>query len=207
MNDNIKTYCQTLEKEYDLIPEKRKQELESLSNYISNKFKENQTPKIIVICTHNSRRSHIGQLWLAAGADYFQLPEIETFSGGTEATAFNTRAVNAFKRTGFEISTYNDTAVNPLYEIKWKQDMSPYQAFSKKYGDTPNPQSHFAAIMVCTSADEGCPVVFGCDFRLSLPYDDPKDFDDTVQETEKYDERVRQIGREILYALSKVEQT
>lgn len=58
--------------------------------------------------------------------------------------------------------------------------------------------------MVCSSADKGCPIVFGCDFRLSLPYDDPKDFDDTDLEEEKYDERVRQIGREFLFSLSQV---
>ncbi len=195
-------YCQELEKEFYLISDERKAKLNSLSNYISRKSKENQLPKLVVICTHNSRRSHIGQIWLAVAADYFQLPEIQTFSGGTEATAFNIRAVKAFQKIGFEISTKNEHADNPIYGIRWREGMKPYKAFSKKYEDDPNPKEDFGAIMVCSSADEGCPIVFGCDFRLSLPFDDPKEYDNTQLEESKYDERVRQIGREMLYVCS-----
>lgn len=204
MLEKIKKLCKDFEKEFDLIAEERKIKLLSLSDYISKKIAANQIPKLIVICTHNSRRSHIGQLWSAVGADYFQLPEIQTFSGGTEATAFNIRAVNAFERIGFEISTEDTNNSNPLYNISWKSGMEPYQAFSKKYEDAPNPKEDFAAIMVCSQADEGCPFVSGCDFRLSLPYDDPKEFDDTDLEEAKYDERIREIGREILFSLSRV---
>ncbi|RMF04107.1 MAG: hypothetical protein D6772_01105 [Bacteroidetes bacterium] len=158
---------------------------------------------MVVICTHNSRRSHMAQLWLAVAADYYRSPEIQTFSGGTEATAFNIRAVDAFRRLGFDI-TVKEESENPIYHISWKPGMKPYPAFSKKYDDYPNPKEQFAALMVCSQADEGCPVVTGCDFRLSLPFDDPKDFDGTDLETEKYDERLRQIGREMLFVLSTV---
>lgn len=191
VKSKIKSFCEEVEKEFHLIPDKRKEKLLSLRDYIFQKTEENQTPKLVVICTHNSRRSHIGQIWLAVGADYYQLSEIQTFSGGTEATAFNIRAVDAFRRIGFEIITKEPKIENPIYQIRWKEDMKPYQAFSKKYEDQPNPKEKFAAIMVCSEADAGCPFVFGCDFRLSLPYDDPKAFDDRDLEKEKYDERVR----------------
>ncbi len=202
--EKIETICKELEKEFDQIPEDRKDNLLLLSDYISDKIEEDQVPKLIVICTHNSRRSHIGQLWLAAAAEYFQLPEIQTFSGGTEATAFNIRAVKAFQRIGFEITSQDVNQDNPTYNIMWKKGQEPYLAFSKKYQEEPNPKENFAAIMVCSQADEGCPFVFGCDFRLSLPYDDPKEFDETSLEEEKYDERVRQIGREVLFSLSRI---
>lgn len=200
----IETLCQQLEEEFALIPADRKEILLSLRGYISNKIANNQVPKLVVICTHNSRRSHIGQIWLAVGADYYQLPEIQTFSGGTEATAFNIRAVNAFRKSGFEISSNGGTKENPIYQINWKKVENSYPAFSKKYEDAPNPKAQFAAIMVCTEADAGCPFASGCDFRLSLPYDDPKAFDDTDLEAQKYEERLRQIGREVLFALSQV---
>ena len=202
INAKIIDFCRGLELEFELISKERKGKLLLLRDYIFQKIGENETPKLIVICTHNSRRSHIGQIWLAVAADYFQLPKIQTFSGGTEATAFNIRAVKAFQRIGFKISTKDNKVDNPVYEIKWKEEMQPYKAFSKKYEDAPNPKENFAAIMVCSQADQGCPMVFGCDFRLSLPYDDPKDFDNTNLEEVKYDERVRQIGREIMYAMS-----
>ncbi|EDP96903.1 hypothetical protein U8527_01155 [Kordia algicida OT-1] len=158
---------------------------------------------MIVICTHNSRRSHLGQLWLALAADYYKLPTIETFSGGTEATLFHPNAIAAVKRVGFEVSI-EAQAKNPIYNIQWKANQEPYQAFSKRFEEAPNPTQEFAAIMVCTEADEGCPFVSGTDFRIALPFEDPKAFDGTPQEEEKYDERCRQIGTEMLYVMSKV---
>lgn len=202
----IDSLCKVLLSEFNLIPEKRKAQLLKLGDYISQKIAQNETPRLVVICTHNSRRSHIGQIWLAVGADYFQLPQMDTFSGGTEATAFNIRAVNALQRVGFSIVSQHNNE-NPIYPIIWKGAMDAYPAFSKKYDSDPNPKDKFGAILVCTEADKGCPMVYGCDFRLSLPYDDPKAFDDTELEAEKYSERVNQIGREILFSLSKVKQS
>jgi arsenate reductase (thioredoxin) len=202
LKSKINDYCQELEKEFDLIPAERKEKLLSLSQYITQKIKNNETPKLVVICTHNSRRSHIGQIWMAVAADYYQHLDIQTFSGGTEATAFNSRAVEAFRRIGFTIKTEDENATNPVYALSWIKGMEPYLAFSKKYEDAPNPKEQFAAIMVCSEADAGCPFVFGCDFRLSLPYEDPKAFDETDLEKEKYDERVRQIGREVFFVFS-----
>jgi len=138
---------------------------------------------------------------LAVAADYFQLPDIHTFSGGTEATAFNIRAVDALRHIGFDIHTKNPDADNPNYDIQWQTNTPPYRAFSKKYDTPPNPTAQFAAIMVCTQADEGCPLVQGCDFRIALPFDDPKAFDNTPLEATKYTERAQQIGREMLFVL------
>ena len=204
LKKEVQEFCELLELQFSLIPEARKTHLRKLSDYIATTIKKGATPQLIVICTHNSRRSHMGQLWLGVGADYYGLPSINTFSGGTEATAFNPRAVQACQRVGFDIRSQNTDTSNPIYSIQWAIGQPRYIAFSKKYDTAPNPTEKFGAIMVCTSADEGCPVIAGCDFRFSLPFDDPKAFDDTDLEATKYDERCRQIGREMLYALSEV---
>ncbi len=199
----ISRLCDDLTIGFRDIPAERQEQLKLLSDYLSKKLAQGITPKITVICTHNSRRSHIGQIWLAVGADYYDLPKIQTFSGGTEATSFNIRAVDSFRRIGIKILA-DENPDNPKYSVRWASRMKPYQAFSKKFDDAPNPKEMFAAIMVCAEADADCPLVFGCDFRLSLPYEDPKAFDGTDVELEKYDERVRQIGREMLFVLSNV---
>ncbi|WP_298509757.1 hypothetical protein [uncultured Kordia sp.] len=192
-----------LTKQFDTISSDRKAQLETLSAYVQKKYNDKKTPKLIVICTHNSRRSHLGQVWLAAAADYYQLPALESYSGGTEATAFNPNAVAAVRRIGFDISKLVE-AENPIYKIQWKEDQEAYNAFSKRFEEPPNPTQEFAAIMVCTEADEGCPFVPGTDFRIALPFEDPKAFDGTPQEAAKYDERCEQIGTEMLYMMSKV---
>jgi len=63
--------------------------------------------------------------------------------------------------------------------------------------------------MTCSDADENCPFIPGAELRLPLTYDDPKAADDTPQEAARYDERLRQIGRELFFALSllKIKQT
>jgi len=207
MFKELKSLCEELEKEFHLIEPERKKHLLALSLFFQKKFDAKETAKAIVICTHNSRRSHLGQLWLSVGAEHYSFPKIKTYSGGTEATAFNPRAVTAAKKAGFKIETKNPEATNPRYEIQWNSNMEPYQSFSKKFDDAPNPTSDFAAIMVCTSADVGCPFVSGNTFRIALPYDDPKAFDDTDLEAAKYTERLRQIGREMLWMFSMVKQS
>ena len=204
--DKIKPYCQQLEMEFDQLPATRKESLQKLGNYMASCYKAGKKPQLIVVCTHNSRRSHIGQVFLALAVDFYQLPAMVTFSGGTEATAFNPRAVAALRRIGFEIDMLDAKVNNPEYLLKWKSGMVPYKAFSKKYTNAANPSKGFAAIMVCTEADEGCPVITGCDFRLSLPFQDPKAYDDTSEEVAQYDRACRLIGREMLYVAGVVKE-
>lgn len=200
----VLTFCEDLAASFDQIQPARKELLDQLGAYVKAGIGEGKRVQLNTICTHNSRRSHLGQLWLAIGADYYGLTGIKTYSGGTEATAFNPRAVAAMQRVGLHITSADFATENPVYQVQWATGQPAYVVFSKAYDQPPNPRSNYGAIMVCSEADAGCPTVFGADFRLALPFEDPKAFDDTEFETTKYDERVRDIGREMLYALSMV---
>ncbi len=204
LSKSLNNFCVDRVAEFDTISEERQIQLKLLSTYLEEQYQAQNTPKAIIICTHNSRRSHLGQLWLMVGADFLGLPKLLTFSGGTEATAFNPRAVAALKRIGFDIQAPDDQVTNPKYQVKWTDEMLPYIAFSKKYDAAPNPSSNFAAIMVCTDADEKCPIVSGMDIKLALPFEDPKAFDDTDLEAQMYDERCKQIARAFLFVLKNV---
>jgi arsenate reductase (thioredoxin) len=186
---------------YALIPDTRKEILNQLSTFVIEKQNAGQPALLNFICTHNSRRSHISQLWAQAAACYYSKKNVHCFSGGTEATAFNPRAVKAMADIGFKIIT-TDSSSNPKYEVRFADAAQPVLAFSKVYNDSFNPTQNFAAIMTCSHADENCPVVIGAEKRISLPFDDPKDFDGTNQEAIKYHERVLEIGREICFAFS-----
>ena len=202
MNTILTEYINNLVSEYDLIDEKRKSDLKILADYVSKKLPK-ESVSLIFICTHNSRRSHISQIWAQIAAYQNGLTNITTYSGGTEATAFNPRAVRAMQDTGINI-IQQDTSSNPKYNITYADDVPAITAFSKKYSDSFNPQKDYCAVMTCTDADEACPVVIGADERVSLPYIDPKRADDTVQEVEEYAERCRQIAREMFFAFSVV---
>lgn len=193
------------ESQYPTIPEHRNLILNQLAEFVDKKQKANESIDLNFICTHNSRRSHIAQLWAQAAAAYYGVENVHCYSGGTEATAFNPRAVKAMSKVGFVITKLDDSE-NPRYEVQFSETDKPLTAFSKKYDDDSNPANGFAAIMTCSHADENCPLVIGTEKRISLPYDDPKDFDGTDQESEKYHERVLEIAREIAFAFSLVKQ-
>lgn len=192
-----------LTKQFDQIPAERKALLSQLTEFVRNKVKSNQKVYLNFICTHNSRRSHLSQIWAQAAAHYYHVPDVLCFSGGTEATAFNPRAVKAMQDAGFSIKV-TKPGDNPVYEVRYAEEAKPVIAFSKKYDDPFNHNKDFAAVMTCSHADENCPLVLGATARIALTYDDPKNFDGTSQETAKYAERVHEIGREILYAFSQV---
>ncbi|MFT5999203.1 MAG: arsenate reductase [Neolewinella sp.] len=186
--------------EAHLIPEPRKRQLAELVAYV--KANKDLPVQLNFICTHNSRRSHLGMIWAAVAAAYYGLENVVTYSGGTEATAFNPRAVAALQRAGFRVDT--PVGENPHYVVYFAADKPPLTCFSKVYDHLDNPQQDFAAIMTCSDADENCPLIPGAERRLPLTYEDPKVADDTAFEAERYDERVAQIGRELLYVFSKV---
>lgn len=192
----LQAYINQLLQKFDQIPEVRKQALQGFADAVS----KDQTIALNFICTHNSRRSHISQIWAAVASSFYGVEGIATYSGGTEATAFNPRAVAAMERAGFDI--YNPGGENPKYEVSFAEGQPPIISFSKVFDDEVNPKQHFAAIMTCAEADANCPFIPGANWRLPLTYEDPKVADGTPAEQATYDERVAQIGREILYAFS-----
>ncbi len=203
LRTKLKKQIQEFETQFREILTERKTVLQQLTDFIQQKQKLNVAIDLNFICTHNSRRSHIAQLWAQAAAAYYGIENVHCFSGGTEATAFNPRAVKAMKDAGFIITKTKEDA-NPVYEVRYADGAEPVIAFSKTYDDPFNHTKDFAAIMTCSHADENCPLVLGASGRIPLTYDDPKEFDGTPQEAEKYAERVHQIGKEIFYAFSQV---
>jgi arsenate reductase len=188
--------------QFDVIAADRQAKLDELATYIRKQRDAGEPVRLVFICTHNSRRSHMAQLWAAAAAASYGIDDVETFSGGTEATAFNPRAVAALERAGFEIKTSAPADANPKYLVRLSSGADPIECFSKVYDQAPNPKSDFCAVMTCSSADKACPLVSGATLRLAIPYDDPKVADGTPDETATYDERCAQIAREMLFAFS-----
>lgn len=188
---------------FDTISDERKALLSQISSYISAQVTEEQPVKLVYICTHNSRRSHYGQIWAGVAAAYYGIPQVETYSGGTEETAFNERAVAASERLGFNIEKTTE-GTNPVYQVYFADDVAPVTAFSKKYDSDANPKAGFCAVMTCNSADKNCPVVFGASARVATPYEDPKAFDGTPEESAMYEARSKQIALETLYVFSLV---
>jgi hypothetical protein len=196
----LSTYCNSLSTEFNLIPEERKAELKGIANFIVEQRKEHKPANLLFVCTSNSRRSHMAQVWSQIATYYYNIDSVFTFSGGTEQTRVNINAIDALIRTGIEIYS-NNQGENPLRYIRVSNKINPWVIFSKKYTDAINPKNNFAAVMVCSEADKACPFVEGAELRIGLPYQDPKEFDNSPLKEVKYDERCRQIAREMFYIM------
>src|SRR6056297_35426 len=203
MYTKLRNTIDQLIQHFDHIPQERKELLQEVAEYIGGELRQNDSVKLNFICTHNSRRSHLSQIWTQTAAAHYRIGGVQTFSGGTEATAFNPRAVAAVERAGFHVK--NPGGDNPKYKVKYAEDSETMTCFSKTFDDPSNPSQDFAAIMTCSDADENCPFVPGTSFRKAVTYRDPKESDGTDQEKETYDERCLQIGREMFYMMSLVQ--
>jgi arsenate reductase (thioredoxin) len=199
----LQKYAEGVEKEYGQILEPRKEPLNEIVVQILTDLKKYDVVQPIFICTHNSRRSHMAQLWLNTAAGFYGIDAIKPYSGGTDVTAFNKNAVAALQRAGFSF-TETEHEGQKAYIVKATSGSSERLMFSKKYDDIINPKRNFFAVMVCSEADESCPVISGADNRISLPYDDPRYFDGTPSVDVKYDETCRLIAREMFYIMSEV---
>ena len=183
------------------ISNERKAILQPLTKFIQSKVSKGQDIRINFICTHNSRRSHLSQVWAQTMANYFNIKNVFCYSGGTEATALFPMVVETLKTSGFQINKISENQ-NSVYSIKYAHNEHPIIGFSKKLDDDFNPKSEFVAIMTCDSANEACPFVPGAEKRIPITFEDPKAFDGTPQQEEKYKKRSLQIATELFYVFS-----
>ena len=187
----------------DTIPKERKETLRPFLEFIQEKVQSDQEIRINFICTHNSRRSHLSQVWAQTLAYHCNIQNVFCYSGGTEATALFPMAAETLRNSGFEINMLSE-GKNPVYSIKYAENQHPIIGFSKKFDDPFNPTSGFAAILTCSQADEGCPFIAGAEKRFPITFEDPKAFDNTPQQAEKYKERSLQIATELFYVFSQI---
>ena len=189
--------------DFETITAERKIILQPLIDFIQDKATNRQEIRLNLICTHNSRRSHLSQVWAQTAAAHFNIKNVFCYSGGTEATALFPVVTKTLEQSGFKIKTIA-AGTNPIYDIKYGENEHPIIGFSKTYDDDFNPQSEFAAILTCSQADGGCPFIAGAEKRISITFEDPKAFDNTPQQAEKYQERSLQIATEMFYVFSQI---
>lgn len=188
---------------FKAITPERKEILQPLVDYIQLKANSKQEISLNFICTHNSRRSHLSQVWAQTAAYHYNIKNVYCYSGGTEATALFPVVAKTLEHTGFNVIVLSE-GKNPVYAIKFTENAHPAIGFSKKYDDEFNPKSDFAAIMTCSQADAGCPFIAGAEKRIPITFEDPKAFDGTPQQSEKYKERSVQIATEMFYVFSQI---
>lgn len=185
------------------VDEERKVMLQPLIDFVQQKINNRQEINIIFICTHNSRRSHLSQVWAQVAAAHFSIPDVHCYSGGTHETALFPKVAETLANQGFRIFKIADNT-NPVYAIKYSENALPVTGFSKKYDCAFNPVSAFAAVMTCSQADGDCLFITGAEKRIPIPFEDPKISDNTSEQSKVYAARSLEIATEMFYVFSKL---
>jgi arsenate reductase len=201
MNDKLSIYIKEVLSQN--INEDRKIILQPLIDFIQQKVKDQKSIDLNFICTHNSRRSHLAQIWAQTASAYFKISNVNCYSGGTETTVLFPKIAETLFDSGFNIWKLNENE-NPVYVIKYDENAQPIIGFSKKYDDPFNPRNSFAAVMTCSQADGGCPFIAGVEKRIPITFEDPKISDGTSEQTKVYNERSLQIAAEMFYVFSNI---
>lgn len=199
INEPLQQTTKELVSQAHLISPERKEKLIELADYLLEQKNDSVDFNALFVCTHNSRRSHITDTWFQFALTYYGVSGYNSFSGGLEATAFHPNAIAALQRAGFSVA-YDKKVKNPVVSLS-PGHYPVWHKQSKVYTHSVNPKSNFVAVMVCSDADQSCPVVDGASARFSLPYDDPRYFDNTPSQDLKYNETVDLIGREMLFMI------
>lgn len=203
---SLHPYVNEVAHDLNAVPAERKAVLDEIASTINAQLEAGKPAYLTFICTHNSRRSHMSQIWAQTAAYYYNLDKVSAYSGGTEVTACNCRTITAMRHVGFDIQDAT-TGENPVYLVKYAKDRPVIRAYSKRYNADANPKSDFIALMTCSAADKSCPVVKGSIARYAIHYVDPRLCDDTPAETTAYNERCREIAREMFYIMSEVKRS
>jgi hypothetical protein len=199
----LRAYVEAVTAELALVPPERQEVLRDIAAVMTEELRAGGDARVTFICTHNSRRSHLSQIWLQTAAAWYGLERVHAYSGGTEVTACNCRTVTALRRAGFAVTdaTGGD---NPVYLVRYAANRPPVRAYSKPYRADGNPRHGFIALMTCSAADRSCPVIEGARARFAIHYADPRLCDDLPTETAAYDARCREIAREMFFITAEV---
>lgn len=192
---NTRTFFENAKSKLALT-EERKDLLLKIAETIFTEYNDRERINLNFVCTHNSRRSQIAQTWAFYAAEYFELHNIFSYSGGTEVTAFHRNSVKCLQKVGFDFNVVDFSHQNPRYLITFKGTSKSILGFSKLYDNDENTYPYIV-ITTCDSADENCPFIPDAIHRFHLPFVDPKIADNTDYTLEEYTKTSQQIAGEI----------
>ncbi len=200
----IQNLIRDIEKKFDSIDHNRKLKLKEFAKNIHAALSDGQHVHLLYVCTHNSRRSHFGQIAAALAIIYYRLKNIDSYSAGTEVTAFHKNGINALLSLGFKTETAQETDMdNPVIEVKYGNSPK-IICFSKNIQHHDIPRKNLFVIYTCSEAELNCPVIIGASHSISLPHPDPKSSDSDENQKEVYINTFKAICREVFFMMSLV---
>jgi arsenate reductase len=200
-NHALMSYCESLPAEFANVPDSTGKMLREAGTYIIDHLDSGRETSISFVCEHNSRKSHLGQIWTQMAIQYYGIDSVKCYSGGTSPTYVNQRIIKALENAGFQISEKGIAGNGPKYYLDFGKPSGGFEIFSKRYDHPMNPDTNYMAITLCYNPEECCPITGGADEQLTIPYEDLQPYDNTPLETARYDEQCRNVARDMFYMM------
>ncbi len=149
-----------------------------------------KTDNIVFLCTHNSRRSQLCQIWGSILSKIYKI-DLNFHSAGSEKTEVHKNIFYCLSNAGVKVGDnkihFEDLTINlrskRLGEIKAKK---------------------FIAIMTCSDAEKSCPTDPRSIKNIKIIYEDPKIFDNSEREKEEYYKTSKSIAEDLNYIIKKL---
>lgn len=177
--------------------------LEKIANKIAKVIKENGTVNLNFICTYNSRRSQLSQVWAYYAMEHYGIYQGNSFSSGVTVSSFHGSTIKALEACGFRFSLEKFSHQNPKYIINFSGAQKEVLGFSKLIENDIN-ETPFIAITTCDEAERKCSANLDGLEHFHLPYIDPKTSDGQPNEKETYLQTSLLIAGEMGYLFAKV---
>jgi hypothetical protein len=199
----LNEYVRDFPDEFRKIPEERRYRLNEMVYYLEDQRKQKAPTQITFISTNEATVSQMAQAWSKAAAYYFGFTDFQPYSGGLNPDLISENTIIALEKAGF-IVYKSDVGGLSVYRIKYSYNLDPIIAFPKKISHTKNPGDNFMAVILDGNADLNINNIEGTYNRLFLEYEDPKGYEGSEIEKDKFNESCKNVAVEMFYVFSQL---
>ena len=190
MHSALAQYIEARTTEFGLVETDRRLRLDAIASYVRSKVRQQRAASLLFLGRHNSRRSHLAQVWAQTVAAWCEVGVVISYSAGVQPTRLAPAAVDALRRAGFVVDLGQDPSTA---KVSFRADAPPMICYAKDYEALQVPQRNWCAVSVDAGVAAGFPALDEAEERVVLPLEDPDD-----------DALCARVARDLLYAFTQV---
>tara|TARA_Y100001949_G_C15986510_1_gene330879 strand:+ start:2001 stop:2567 length:567 start_codon:yes stop_codon:yes gene_type:complete len=169
--------------------QKRKKRLDNIASVINENL--NKTRSIVFLCTHNSRRSQICEVWGKVFAEIYR-KKININSAGAFKTVVHSQVYESIVKCGLVVDNKKEIFFD---KKKFKLNSKTIDSLTMK---------NFIAVMTCSNAEKSCPNDPRSIRNIKMFFNDPRIYDETDKMSREYLNTTIYIAEELNYIFKNI---
>ena len=169
--------------------QKRKKRLDNIASVINENL--NKTRSIVFLCTHNSRRSQICEVWGKVFAEIYR-KKININSAGAFKTVVHSQVYESIVKCGLIVNNKKEIFFD---KKKFKLNSKTTDSITMK---------NFIAVMTCSDTEKSCPHDSRSVRNIKMFFNDPRIYDETDKMSREYLKTTTYIAEELNYIFKNI---